>query len=113
MGGHGVVDGRVDVAHHPPVGELGQEAVDGLVQPEHTFLEEDHRRHRGDRLGHGGDAEDRVTLDRAAAERGGTDDVDMGLVPAADHRHQTGRSRPVDVAFHDVVQAGETLPGEW
>ena len=60
---HGVVDRAVDPADHTPIGELGQESVDGFVEPDDALLEQDHRGHRGDRLAHGRDAKDGVALD--------------------------------------------------
>jgi hypothetical protein len=106
MGRRGVVHRPVDPAHHAPVGQLGQEPVDRVVEAQHAFLEQDHGGHRGDRLGHRRDAKDAVVPHREAAPHGhGADDVDMGLAPAAEHRDEAGRRAPLDVARHDLVQA--------
>jgi hypothetical protein len=37
---------------HSKVRELGQEATDRIIEADFTLLHEDHRRYRGDRLGH-------------------------------------------------------------
>ena len=63
---HGVVERPVEPLQHPAVGELGQQPIDRLVQPQLALLDQDHRRHRRDRLGHRGDAEDRVAPHRVA-----------------------------------------------
>ena len=54
---------------HLAVGQLGQPPVHRLVEPEPALLDQDHRRRGGDRLGHRGDAEDRVAPHRRARRR--------------------------------------------
>ena len=71
VGGDGVaVDRAPRVDEHPPVGELGQQVVDGIVEPQPALLDEDQRADGDDRLGHRRDAEDRVAADRLAPRRG-------------------------------------------
>jgi hypothetical protein len=52
---------------HPHVLERGQEARDRIVELEPPLLVEHHDRHRGERLRHGVDAEDRIGPHRLAA----------------------------------------------
>ena len=54
------VDGTVRIDQHPPVGELRQQVVDRLVEPEPALLDEDEGCDGDDRLGHRRDAEERV-----------------------------------------------------
>ena len=53
---------RVD--EHPPVGELGKQVVDRVLEPEPALLDEDERGHRDDRLRHRRDAKDGVAANR-------------------------------------------------
>ena len=64
---HGVVDRAFEAFQHAPVGKLGQQSVDGIVEAQLALLDQDHRRGRRHRLGHGGDAEDRVAPHRRVA----------------------------------------------
>ncbi len=91
VGGHGVVQRAVDVLEHLAVGQFGQQAVDRLVPPQLALLDQDHRRHGGDRLGHRGDAEDRVPLERVVlAQVLVPDHVDHRLAAAMDHGDDPG-----------------------
>ena len=95
------------------VGKLGQEPIDRLVEAHDALLEQDHRRHGGDRLGHRRDAEDRVAPHRTATINGGhADHIDVCLAPPAHDRDDAGRGATVDVARQDVVEAGEAVLGE-
>lgn len=59
--GHGFAVHRTTaVDQHPPSGELGQELVDRIVEPELAVLHQQHGRRRHDRLRHRGDAKDAV-----------------------------------------------------
>ena len=108
--GHRVVELGVRPLQHLPVGQLGQQPVHRLVQPEQAFLDQDHGRGRGDRLGHRRDAEDRVAAHRLLRVRGHrADRVDVPLAPARDERHEAGHLAPLDVAGHHVVQTLEPL----
>ena len=108
--GHRVVQLGVRPLQHPPVGQLGQQPVHRLVQPEQAFLDQDHGRDRGDRLGHRRDAEDRVAPHRLLRVRGHrADRVDVPLAPARDERHEAGHLASLDVAGHHVVQTLEPL----
>ncbi len=91
VGGHGVVQRAVDVLEHLAVGQFRQQAVDRLVQPQLALLDQDHRRHGGDRLGHRGDAEDRVPLERVVlAQVLVPDHVHHRLAAAMDHGDDPG-----------------------
>ncbi len=50
-------------------GELGYEAADGIVELQPAFLQQQQRRHRGDRFGHRIDLEDCVDPHRVVARR--------------------------------------------
>ena len=90
MGGHGVVELGVDRAQHAAVGELRQQLVDRLLQPQQALVDQRQRRRRGDRLGQRGDPEDRVALQRrVVAERRRADGVDVQLVAVGDERDQS------------------------
>jgi hypothetical protein len=102
--GHRVVQLAVDGPQDLPVRELRQEGVDGVVEPQRAFLDENHRRHRRDRLRHRGQAKNRIAPHRRrAVERQGADCVDVLGAPAADERDEAGQSTAVHVATQDVV----------
>ena len=90
---------------HPPVGQFRQQLVDRLVEAQPALLDQEQRADGDDRLGHRGDPEDGVTVDRrrlAAGERAGKSDVE--IVAA---RRQPGDPADVtalDVARHHVAQ---------
>jgi hypothetical protein len=95
------------------IGQLGQQRVHRLVQPQGAILHQDHRRHGRDRLGHRGDAEDRATPHRVtAANRLRADCIDVGFGAPADQRDDTGHVAALDVAGHNVVHAGEPRRGK-
>ena len=105
---HGVVERAVEARQHPAIGELGQQPIDRLVEAQRALLDQDHRRRGRDRLGHRGDAEDRVAAHRlAAAERLRADRVDVHLAAAADQRDEPRHAAALDVAGHDVVHAAQ------
>jgi len=56
LAGHRVVDRPVEPAQDPAVGQLGQQPVHRLVEPQPALLHKDQGRDGRDRLGHGGDA---------------------------------------------------------
>jgi hypothetical protein len=83
-----------------------QKLIHRLVQAQPAFLYQDHRRGGGDRLGHRGDAEDRVAPHRVgAAERLQTDRIGMHLAPPADQRNESRQFAALDEACHDVMHA--------
>ena len=86
-----VVERAVDALQDPAIGKLRQERVDRIVERELAFVDQDHRRSRGERLADRGDAEDRVAPHRRLARQilhaGGRD---MGLAVPADQGHNAG-----------------------
>ena len=100
------------------VGHLGQVFAHRISERKLAILDQDHRRHAGDRLGHRGDPEDRVGLQRdlagaiigadglqvgeLAVPREGNDGAredaagDLGLVPRGDARQARGREASAD-----------------
>ena len=71
LGRDGVaVDRPRGVDEHPPVGQLGQQLVDRIVEAQPALLDEEQRADRHDRLGHRGDAEDAVAAGPALARPG-------------------------------------------
>ena len=113
MGGHRVVEGAVDAAQHPAVGQLGQPPVDGIVQPQLCLLDEDHGGGGRDGLGHRSDAENGVAPHR----RGGrevlpADRLHVNFVVPAQQRDHAGHLAAIDIAPHDVRHAAEPLPGK-
>jgi hypothetical protein len=95
-----------------PVGQLRQEPIHRLVQPQLAFLHQDHRRCGRDRLGHRGNAEDRVPPHRAAPERLLADRIDVDLAAPADERDETGELAARNIAGHDIVHAAKPRPGQ-
>ncbi len=86
----------------------GQQPIHRLVQPQLALLHQQHRGRGGDRLGHRGNAEDRVPSDRvAAAGLLHSDRLDMNLAPPRDQRNQPRKIAARDVRRHDVAQAPE------
>ena len=109
VGGHRVVELGVDGAQHPAIGELGQQVVDGLVQVQHPFLDQGHRRDRGDRLGERRDAEDGRPIEgRPVGERRGADGVDVGVVAPGHERDETRHLAGREVRGHDVVHVSQS-----
>jgi hypothetical protein len=58
----GVVEGGIARTQHAHMLELRSDAGDGIVQCDSAFIDEHQRCDGGDRLSHGGDAEDGVPL---------------------------------------------------
>ena len=96
------------------VGEAGDEFRDRVVELKAALLVEHHDRRRGERLGHGIDAEDGVGPHRLVA-------LDVGLAAglgegqlalAHDDRHHAGQAAAVDPAVHPLAHAVEPLSGK-
>ena len=89
---------------HPHVGELGRPPGDRVAERELALLHQHQGRHRGDRLGHRGDAEQGVPLHRqvscevALAAQGDLDDLAL----APDQGHAAGEIAGVDRALQHV-----------
>ncbi len=112
--GHGVLKRPIETLQDLAVGQFRQQPIHRLVQPNLTFLHEDHRRRGRDRLGHRADADDRVAPHRvAAADRLHADRIDMHLAPPADQRDDTGHFAALHIAGHDVMHAAEPRLGQF
>ncbi len=110
---HGLVERPVEPLQHLAVGQLGQQPIHRLVQSQLAFLHQDHRRRGRERLGHRGDAEDRVATHRvAAADRLEADRIDMRLAAPADQRDDARHVAALDIAGHDLVHAAEPRLGQ-
>ena len=93
-----------------PPGELGQEIVDWILEPEPALLDEDQRADGGDRLGHRGDAEDAVALNRLIAAAGQTaGEAHLDVVISGGQPGHAADRVALDVAGHDVVQARQSF----
>jgi hypothetical protein len=99
-----VIERSIRADEHTPVGQLRDQAVDGLVEPDQTFLDQGERGRRGDRLGDRRDPEERVARDRRPADRQPAERLDVHLVPV---RHQGDEPRNLlvaDVTGGDLAQ---------
>ena len=107
--GHRLLERPVEALEHAAIRQLGQDCIDGIVEAKAPLLHEDQRRHRDDRLGHRGHAEDGVPLHGSApAQRHAADRVHVGLAPAAHQRDQAGDAAMLDVAGHGVVHSAQS-----
>ncbi len=108
-GGDDPAEGGLGVLEDLAVGQLGEEAVDRLVEADHALLDEHQRGHGGDRLGHRRDPEDAVAADGiGAVDRGRALDHGVyGVVPG-DQATQPGSRAGDDVAVHDPVDPVES-----
>jgi len=96
------------VDQHPPVGQLGEQVVDGVVEAEPALLDQEQRSHGDDGLGHRGDPEDGIATHRLrfapgqdAAGAGG----DVGAA-GGEPRHPSGIAS-LHMAGHHVAESGE------
>ena len=103
-----VVEWTVDPPEDPPVGQLGKPRVDRLIQSQLALFDEHHRRRGEDRLGHRGDAKQRVAAHGlGAAERLEADGVDVHVVTLSDQAHHSGHFAVLDTSRHGGVQTFE------
>ena len=111
---HGVVERPVE----PRSGPCGRRAPassrsTGSSSRELAFLDQNHRGCRGDRLGHRGDAEDRIAPHRVAAgDDLHADRIDMHFAAPAHHGDDAGCCAALDTLGQDVVHALEPRPGQ-
>jgi hypothetical protein len=106
--GHGVVERPVGPRQDLAPRQLRQQPVDRLIEPQPAFLYQDHRRDGRDRLGHRGDAKDRIVPHRrAAGEVLRADRIEVRLAGPAHGGDDAGRRALLDVARQDVVHALE------
>src|SRR5262249_16999616 len=83
------------------------------VEAQPTVFDQDQRRRGGDRLGHRGDAEDRVAAHRRLGlERLPADRLDMRLAAPADQPHDARHGAARDVRGPGILQAWQAGPGE-
>jgi hypothetical protein len=96
------------------VGEAGNEFRDRVVELKAALFIEHHDRRRGERLGHGVDAEDAVGPHRPIAlEVGLAGGFGKGeLAPAHDHGHHAGETAAIDPAVHPLAHAVEPRCGK-
>jgi len=87
---HGLIQRAIHPAQHPAAGQLGQQPVHRLIEPEQPFGGHRERDRRGDGLGRRGNPEDRVTGHRAPACRQPAQCLDMHLAAAGHQRDQSG-----------------------
>ena len=94
------------VDQHLAVGELRQQRVDWIVEPELALLDEDQRRHRSHRLGHRGDAKDAVAAHRLGLATGEVPgDAELDIV-ATSRQPRHARDRVLlGMAGHHVTQS--------
>ena len=108
---HGrAVERAASVDQHLAVGELGQQRVDGIVEPELALLDEDQRGDRRDRLGHRGDAEDAVAAHRlglATSEVPG--DAELDIVAARRQPRHAPHGVLFDMSCHHVPQSRDAF----
>ncbi len=113
MGRDGVVQRALDVLEHLAIGQLGQQAVDRLVQAQLALLDQDHRGGGGDRLGHGGDAEDAVArqlLGLVLVHAAG--DLDDGLALAMDQGDDAGKLAGLNRVLGGLMQPLDPAVGQ-
>jgi hypothetical protein len=94
------------VDEHPPIGQLGQQVVDRVVEAQAALLDQDQRADRSDRLGHRGDAEDAVALDgRRFAPAEAARPPHLDVVIAGRQPGDAADVVPFDVAGHDIAES--------
>jgi len=99
---------------HLQLGKRRQIRRDGIAQEHAAFLDQQHDGGRGHRLGHGGDREDRIGLERLL---GGSiaiaDRLEMGeLARAHDAEHGAGELACIDLAAQRLADATQSGRGE-
>jgi hypothetical protein len=91
----------------------GQQPVHRFVEPDLAVLDQHHHRRGGERLGHRGDAEERVAGHRRRiAKRLGPQRQDVALVAAADQGHHARRIALRDMALQPGAELREAVLGE-
>jgi hypothetical protein len=105
---HGVVERTVEVPQHPAIRQFRQPALDRRIQLQHAGLDQDHHRHRRDRLSHGGDAEPAVAPHRRPiGEVAQPRHHGMDLVAARNQGGEAGHDAAGDMVRHPVGQVVE------
>ena len=91
--------------------ELRQDVVDRRVDRDQAVLDQLHERHRSDRLGHRGDAEQRALVDlRATLSRRAQAAEMRDLAVARDQQLRVGQQAGVDVSIaHERVDPAKTV----
>ena len=114
LGRHGLDLAAAAARHDARVGESGNELRDRVVELKAAFFVEHHDRRRGERLGHGVDAEDRVGPHRLVAGHIRLA-VDLGEGQFALAHHagdHAGQLSAVDPAVHPLAHAVEPRCGK-
>ena len=116
VGRHGLVERTFGIDQHAHVAEGGEDLVDRLVEAQFALVDQDHRRHAGDGLGHRIDAVKRVLVHRCRlAEREGAAAYRVRVIflPPAEGQEQVGElalrdipvgeRRDIGPAFGDIM----------
>jgi hypothetical protein len=78
--GHRLIERAVHALKDAPAGELGQQALDGLLEPDQALRDDSQRRHGCNGLAGGGDAEDGVPFDGRPSDVEAAERPDMHLL---------------------------------
>ena len=102
------VDGTAPVDEHAPIGELGKQRVDGILQTQRALLDEEQRPDRDDRFRHRRDAEDAVSANRIGFTPGEVaGDADLDVIAAGGEPRHAADPVLFHVAGHHVMKAPE------
>ena len=95
---------------HAGLGELRQNARHWIAQRDLALFHQLHERHRSDRLGHAGDAENRILLQRLTGSRVSLKRKMCNLVTAPDQQGRVRQQAGVDVFRLDIgINAGKPV----
>jgi hypothetical protein len=104
LGRHCLVQRPARPDEHATVGELGEQPVDGLLEPEQPLLDDRESRRRGDRLSGRSDPKQRVAPDRRTADREMTERFGVHLFAVCRQHNQPRNICVADVTRGDVAQ---------
>ncbi len=108
-----VVERSIDALENAPVCQLGQQAIERLVQSQAALFHQDQRGYRRDGLRHRGDSKQRVGADRLAplealvAKR-----AEVSLASPFQQGHDASDFASLDVGFEDASHLLEPWLGE-
>ncbi len=104
----GLIERPVEAFQDAPVGQLRQYAIERLIQPQSALFHQNHGRDGRDRLGHGGDAKQRIACDRLAAfQIPIANRLDARFAAPVEQRHDAGDFAPLDVRRKYLAHALE------
>ena len=105
LGRDRVIEAGLQGAQDPRCGEFGQPSLHRIVEGHGPVLDEQHRRHAGDRLGDRRDAEDGVTPDGFGITEGLVPDRrDVYVATPGHESNQPGQVASLDVALQRGIQ---------